>query len=801
MQKETKHLEKVGGPAAGGARQLPGSPANRAWLKAAGKKLEKAEALREKVQGLTDEEMKEKSLLLKGRVQEGEKLDKLLPEAFALAREAALRVTGMEPYPVQVLAGIALHEGRMVEQKTGEGKTLAAVLPSYLNALAGKGVHVVTVNDYLAKRDAQSMGKIHEFLGLTVGAVTGSSTTDQRKAAYACDITYVTNAQLGFDWLRDNMVQEKSGTVLRGLEYVIIDEADSILIDEARTPLIISGDGKDVSRLCMACDVLAKSMERGYGEFNKVDALMGERAEETGDFIIHEKEKTISLTGRGVEKAEKFFRLEHYGDEKNINIHHALDLALRANWVMEKDKDYIVRDGKVQIVDEFTGRVMPDRQYSDGMHQAVEAKEGVEVRRETRTIATTTYQSFFNKFKKKAGMTGTAWTARQEFWQIYHMRTVVIPTNKPMVRVDREDRVFMTKDEKYAGVLEEVRASHMKGQPVLIGTVSVEASEELSKLLRHEGITHQVLNAKQDKKEAEIIAQAGRHGAVTIATNMAGRGTDIILDEESVAAGGLKVVGTERHESLRIDNQLRGRAGRQGDPGESVFCVAMDDRVTRLYAPERLLEALNAPDAEEDRSVQKMLWKAVRSAQKNIEDEYYQMRKNVLEFGLVNDRLCEAVYAGRKGLLEGNVQMDGLVHAWLERLSKKGTDEIVAALQEQAGLTPEQEDNIRTARRKLPAIEAAVSEQYRKRKEQVGGAFEGLEQFAAIRAVDLGWREQLSALEYLQQASGYNAFAQDDPETVYANEAYRLYGKMKEMVQEEAIHVLFHALVKGGSND
>ena len=557
--------------------------------------VDKIEALRPAMQALSDEELRGKTEEYKKRLTEGETLDDLLPEAYATVREAAKRVLNMEHYRVQLIGGIILHQGRIAEMRTGEGKTLVSTLPAYLNALEGKGVHVVTVNDYLAKRDAEWMGQVHEFLGLKVGVVLNSMTSEERQEAYKCDITYVTNNELGFDYLRDNMVIYKEQLVLRGLHYAIIDEVDSVLIDEARTPLIISGQSGKSTALYEMCDLLARQMKRGddVQELTKMDAIMGVVQEETGDFVVNEKDKIINLTAAGMEKVERFFHIDNFADPENLEIQHNIILALRAHNLMFRDKDYVVKDDQVLIVDEFTGRIMPGRRYSDGLHQAIEAKEHVKVKRESKTLASITFQNFFNLFDKKCGMTGTALTEETEFREIYGMDVVVIPTNRPVIRKDLQDAVYKTKREKLNAIVNAVEEAHATGQPVLVGTITIEASEELSRMLTKRGIQHKVLNAKFHELEAEIVADAGVHGAVTIATNMAGRGTDIKLDDEARAAGGLKIIGTERHESRRIDNQLRGRSGRQGDPGESKFYISLEDDLMRLFGSERLISMFN----------------------------------------------------------------------------------------------------------------------------------------------------------------------------------------------------------------
>ncbi|WP_343309822.1 preprotein translocase subunit SecA, partial [Blautia celeris] len=618
--------------------------------------VDKIEALRPTMQALSDDELRGKTREYKKRLEEGETLDDLLPEAFATVREAAKRVLNMEHYRVQLIGGIILHQGRIAEMKTGEGKTLVSTLPAYLNALEGKGVHIVTVNDYLAHRDAEWMGKVHEFLGLTVGVVLNSMKNDERRTQYACDITYVTNNELGFDYLRDNMVIYKEQLVQRDLHYAIIDEVDSVLIDEARTPLIISGQSGKSTRLYEVCDILAKQLERGEasGEMTKMTAIMGEEIIETGDFIVNEKDKIVNLTEQGVHKVEKFFSIENLADPENLEIQHNIILALRAHNLMFRDQDYVVKDDEVLIVDEFTGRIMPGRRYSDGLHQAIEAKEHVKVRRESKTLATITFQNFFNKYNKKSGMTGTALTEEKEFRDIYGMDVIEIPTNRPVARIDNDDAVYMTKKEKFNAVVEAIKEAHAKKQPVLVGTITIETSELLSRMLKREGIQHQVLNAKFHEMEAEIVAHAGEAGTVTIATNMAGRGTDIKLDDVSREAGGLKIIGTERHESRRIDNQLRGRSGRQGDPGESRFYISLEDDLMRLFGSEKLMSVFKSLGVAENEQIEhKMLSSAIEKAQKKIEGNNYGIRKNLLEYDQVNNEQREIIYKERRRVLDG----------------------------------------------------------------------------------------------------------------------------------------------------
>ncbi|MGN0299720.1 MAG: preprotein translocase subunit SecA, partial [Lachnospiraceae bacterium] len=623
--------------------------------------VDKIESLHDEYAALSDDALKAKTKEFKDRLAEGETLDDLLPEAFATVREAAKRVLNMEHYRVQLIGGIILHQGRIAEMRTGEGKTLVSTCPAYLNALSGNGVFIVTVNDYLANRDAEWMGQVHEFLGLSVGCVLNGMTPEERQKAYKCDITYVTNNELGFDYLRDNMVIYKEQLVLRNLGYAIIDEVDSVLIDEARTPLIISGQSGKSTKLYEACDILARQMQRGEDmeDLSKMDAIMGVEREETGDFIVNEKDKNLNLTERGVAKVEQFFHIENLADPENIEIQHNIILALRAHNLMFRDQDYVVKDDQVLIVDEFTGRIMPGRRYSDGLHQAIEAKEHVKVKRESKTLATITFQNFFNKFDKKAGMTGTALTEEKEFRDIYGMDVVEIPTNKPVARIDHQDAVYKTKKEKLNAIVESVIEAHAKGQPVLVGTITIEASEELSAMLRKRGIEHKVLNAKFHELEAEIVAEAGAKGKVTIATNMAGRGTDIKLDDEAKAAGGLKIIGTERHESRRIDNQLRGRAGRQGDPGESKFYISLEDDLMRLFGSERLINMFNALGIPEGQEIEhKMLTNSIEQAQKKIETNNYGIRKNLLEYDQVNNEQREIIYAERRRVLDGESMRD-----------------------------------------------------------------------------------------------------------------------------------------------
>ena len=667
-------------------------------LKRISKTVDKIEALDESMQKLSDEELRHKTVEFKERLANGETLDDLLPEAYATVREASSRAIGLKHYRVQLIGGIILHQGRIAEMRTGEGKTLVSTLPAYLNALEEKGVHIVTVNDYLATRDAEWMGKVHNFLGLTVGVVTNDMENDERREAYNCDITYITNNELGFDYLRDNMVIEKEDLVQRDLHYAIVDEVDSVLIDEARTPLIISGESGKSTELYRACDILARQMERGSsdGELSKMDILMNEDIEEDGDFLVNEKDKQIMLTADGVKKVEKFFHIENLADPENLAIQHNIILALRAHNLMFKDKDYVVKDDEVLIVDEFTGRIMPGRRYSDGLHQAIEAKENVKVKRESKTLATITFQNFFNKYDKKAGMTGTALTEEQEFREIYGMDVVVIPTNKPVQRIDHDDAIYKTKREKMNAVVEDIIESHAKGQPVLVGTITIEMSEELSAMLKKRGIKHNVLNAKFHEKEAEIISHAGEIGAVTIATNMAGRGTDIVLEDGVAELGGLKIIGTERHESRRIDNQLRGRAGRQGDPGESKFYLSLEDDLMRLFGSERMISIYNALGIPEGEEIQhKTISKTIEKAQKKIENNNFGIRKNLLDYDRVNNEQREVMYKERRRVLDG----DDMKESVLGMMKETVANHVYQVISDE--LPPEEWDLAALPRRRL----------------------------------------------------------------------------------------------------
>ena len=771
-------------------------------------------ALQEEMRQKTDAELRERTDHFKRQLAEGSSLDDVLVDAYATVREAARRVLHMEHFRVQVIGGIILHQGRIAEMKTGEGKTLVSTLPAYLNALEGKGVHIVTVNDYLASRDADWMGKVHEFLGLSVGCILNSMNSDERRAAYACDITYVTNNELGFDYLRDNMAIYKNQLVQRGLHYAIIDEIDSILIDEARTPLIISGQSDKSTKLYEACDLLAKRMERGEGngEFSKMDALMGVEQEESGDFIVNEKDKLINLTAQGVEKVESYFHLKNLADPENLEIQHNIILALRANNLMHRDHDYIVRDDdEVLIVDEFTGRVMPGRRYSDGLHQAIEAKEHVKVKRESKTLATITFQNFFNKFEKKCGMTGTALTEEQEFRDIYGMDVIEIPTNEPVVRKDEQDAVYKTKKEKFKAVVQAVKEAHEKGQPVLVGTITIETSELLSSLLKKEGIEHKVLNAKFHELEAEIIEQAGQHGAVTIATNMAGRGTDIKLDDEARAAGGLRIIGTERHESRRIDNQLRGRSGRQGDPGVSKFYISLEDDLMRLFGSERLIGMFNALGIPEGQEIEhRMLTRSIEQAQKKIEENNFGIRKNLLEYDRVNNEQREIIYAERRRVLDGESMRDSVY--------KMITDFIEEKVDTVAGESSDADDWDLSELNELilptiplrPITRGRMSERTREGLKQQLKAeavklyedkeaefptpetIREIERVILLKVIDRKWMDHIDDMDQLRQGIGLQAYGQRDPLVEYRAAGYDMFDEMTKSIKEDTIRLLFH---------
>ena len=781
--------------------------------------VDKIEALRPTMQALTDEELRAKTKEYKDRYNGGESLDSILPEAFATVREAAKRSLGMEHHRVQLIGGIILHQGRIAEMKTGEGKTLVSTLPAYLNALTGRGVHIVTVNDYLANRDAEWMGKVHRFLGLTVGVVLNDMKNDERRQQYACDITYITNNELGFDYLRDNMVIYKEQLVQRELAYCIIDEVDSVLIDEARTPLIISGQSSKSTKLYETADILAHQMQRGEasGEMTKMTAIMGEEIEETGDFIVNEKDKFVTLTDDGVKKVENFFHIENLSDPENLEIQHNVILALRANYLMHRDKDYVVKDDEVLIVDEFTGRIMPGRRYSDGLHQAIEAKEHVKVRRESKTLATITFQNFFNKYEKKAGMTGTALTEEQEFRDIYGMDVIEIPTNRPVIRVDMDDAVYMTKKEKFHAVVEEVKEAHAVNQPVLVGTITIETSELISKMLRREGIPHQVLNAKFHELEAEIVAHAGEAGAVTIATNMAGRGTDIKLDDVAKAAGGLKIIGTERHESRRIDNQLRGRSGRQGDPGESRFYISLEDDLMRLFGSEKLMGIFKSLGVPENEQIEhKMLSSAIEKAQKKIEGNNYGIRENVLKYDEVMNEQREIIYKERRQVLDGESMKD-VILKMIRDIVSQVVDRTISDEQapedwdftqlniELRSIIPlteympsaDETKNMKKAALKETLTEMALQAYADKESEFPDPeSMREAERVVLLKTIDRKWMDHIDDMDQLRQGIGLQAYAQRDPLNEYKMAGYDMFNEMMASIREDTVKMMFRVKVE-----
>ena len=781
--------------------------------------VDKILGMREQWVALSDEELQHKTVEFKERLAKGETLDDILPEAFATVREASRRVLGEEHYPVQLTGGIVLHQGRIAEMRTGEGKTNVAALPSYLNALAGEGVHVVTVNDYLAQRDAENEGKVHRFLGLTVGCVLNSMNNDERRAAYNCDITYVTNNELGFDYLRDNMVVYKEQLVMRGLHFAIIDEVDSILIDEARTPLIISGQSGKSTKLYEVCDILAKRLEKGEAsaEFSKMNALMGEEITETGDFVVSEKDKTINLTERGVQKVEQFFHIDNLADAENLEIQHNMIMALKANYMMFRDQDYVVKDDEILIVDEFTGRIMPGRRYSDGLHQAIEAKEHVKVKRESKTLATITFQNFFNKFDKKCGMTGTALTEEREFRNIYGMDVVEIPTNKPIARIDHQDAVYKTKKEKYKAVCDEVEETYKKGQPVLVGTVNIDTSELLSGMLKRRGIPHNVLNAKYHELEAQIVAGAGVHGSVTIATNMAGRGTDIKLDEESRKLGGLKIIGTERHESRRIDNQLRGRSGRQGDPGESRFYISLEDDLMRLFGSEKIMSMFNALGVQDGEQIEhKMLTSAIEKAQKKIEGNNYGIRENVLKYDEVMNEQREIIYKERRQVLDGESMKD-VILKMIRDIVSQVVDRTISDEQapedwdftqlniELRSIIPlteympsaDETKNMKKAALKETLTEMALQAYADKESEFLDPeSMREAERVVLLKTIDRKWMDHIDDMDQLRQGIGLQAYAQRDPLNEYKMAGYDMFNEMMASIREDTVKMMFRVKVE-----
>ena len=775
--------------------------------------------LRDKMVGLSDEALRDKTKEFKKRLTDGETLDDLLPEAFAVVREAARRVLNTEHYEVQLMGGIILHQGRIAEMKTGEGKTQTCLLPAYLNALEGKGVHVVTVNDYLAHRDAEWMGQVHRFLGLTVGVVLNSMDNNERREAYNCDITYITNNELGFDYLRDNMVIYKEQLVQRGLHFAIVDEVDSVLIDEARTPLIISGQSGKSTKLYEMCDILARQLVKGTesGELTKMAAIMKEEIEESGDFIVNEKDKVVNLTAEGVKKVEQFFHIENLADPENLEIQHNIILALRAHNLMFRDQDYVVKDDQVLIVDEFTGRIMPGRRYSDGLHQAIEAKEHVKVKRESKTLATITFQNFFNKYEKKAGMTGTALTEEMEFRNIYGMDVVEIPTHRPIARMDLQDAVYKTRKGKLKAIVKEIARAHATGQPILVGTITIEASEELSAMLKREGIPHKVLNAKFHELEAEIVAEAGKHGAVTIATNMAGRGTDIKLDDEARAAGGLKIIGTERHESRRIDNQLRGRSGRQGDVGESRFFISLEDDLMRLFGSERMMSIFSAMGLAEDEPIEHgMLSNTIEKAQKKIEGNNYGIRKNLLEYDQVMNEQREIIYKERRRVLDGeNMRdsiykmitdtVDNIVDVCISEDQSPAEWDMLELNQlllpifpiEPVSLTDEQQEKFKKADLKQMLKETAVKLYEAKEAEfPQAEQVRELERVILLKVIDRKWMDHIDDMNQLRQGIGLQAYGQRDPLVEYKMSGYDMFDAMTAAIREDTVKLLLHVRVE-----
>ena len=779
--------------------------------------VDKIESLRPAMMELSDKQLRDKTKEYKKRLEEGETLDDILPEAYATVREAARRSLNMEHYRVQLIGGIILHQGRISEMRTGEGKTLVSTLPAYLNALEGKGVHVVTVNDYLAKRDAEWMGQVHEFLGLTVGVVLNSMKPEERRDAYACDITYVTNNEIGFDYLRDNMVIYKEQLVLRDLHYAIIDEVDSVLIDEARTPLIISGMGNKSTKIYEMCDILARSLKRGEDmeDLSKMDAIMGIEQEETGDFIVNEKDKIVNLTAQGVSRVEQFFQIENLADADNLEIQHNIILALRAHNLMFRDQDYVVKDDQVLIVDEFTGRIMPGRRYSDGLHQAIEAKEHVKVKRESKTVATITFQNFFNKYTKKAGMTGTALTEEKEFRDIYGMDVIEIPTNVPVARIDLQDAVYKTKKEKLFAICNEIEETHKTGQPILVGTITIEASEEISNMLRKRGVQHKVLNAKFHELEAEIVADAGIHGAVTIATNMAGRGTDIKLDDEAKAAGGLKIIGTERHESRRIDNQLRGRSGRQGDPGVSRFFISLEDDLMRLFGSERLMSVFNTLGVPENEQIEhKMLSNAIEKAQMKIENNNYGIRKNLLEYDQVMNEQREIIYGERRRVLDGESMRDAIYKMITDFIEnsvdmvigddtisedwdlKELNNVILPVIPIEKIITPEVKDLKKNELKHKLKEEAVKAYESKEAEFPEPERLREFERVVLLKVIDNKWMDHIDDMDQLRQGISLQAYAQRDPLVEYKMMGYDMFDAMTANIQEETVRVLSHIRIE-----
>lgn len=777
--------------------------------------VDKIEAVEPDMKKLSDEQLRGKTSEFKNRLDNGETLDDILPEAYAVVREAAVRTIGQRHFRVQLIGGIVLHQGRIAEMKTGEGKTLAATLPAYLNALTGKGVHIVTVNEYLAKFQGEWMGQIYQFLDMTVGVVLHEQTKDERREAYTADITYTTNNELGFDYLRDNMVVYKKDAVQRELHYAIIDEVDSILIDEARTPLIISGSGTKSTQLYNVADGFVKGLKKGriINEDEAMNPLMREEIQEEGDFVVDEKKKSVTLTEEGVEKAERFFSIDNLSDPENLEIQHHINNALKANYSMHLDKDYVVsEDEEIVIVDEFTGRLMPGRRYSDGLHQAIEAKENVKVKRESKTLATITFQNFFNKYDKKSGMTGTALTEEGEFREIYGMDVVVIPTNEPVVRVDHSDKIYKTEAGKYGAVIKDVVECHKKGQPVLIGTVNIDKSEELSDYLQREGIKHNVLNAKQHAREAEIVADAGQMNAVTIATNMAGRGTDIILGEGVPELGGLKIIGTERHESRRIDNQLRGRAGRQGDPGESIFYISLEDDLMRLFGSDRVKAVVDTLGLEEDEAIEhKMLTKAIENAQKKVEGNNFSVRKHLLDYDKVMNEQREIIYGERKKVLEGEDLKDNIltmVKSVIERIidthigeeeetDKWDIDGINETLKPifhlpVVKLSDDEKNKINKKELKEKIYNMAVKLYNDREEEFESERMREIERIILLRVVDQKWMDHIDDMDQMRQGINLRAYAQRDPLLEYQFISFDMFEELTENIQNDTVKGMYN---------
>ena len=842
--------------------------ANKKELKKIEPIIKKIESYDKSMQQLSDDELKHKTVEFKERLKNGETLDDILPEAFAVVREASYRVLGMKQYRVQLIGGIVLHQGRIAEMKTGEGKTLVATLPAYLNALSGKGVHVVTVNDYLAKRDKEWMGKVHEFLGLTVGVIVYGLDNDERRENYACDITYGTNNQYGFDYLRDNMVIYKKDKVQRGLNFAIVDEVDSILIDEARTPLIISGQGDESTDMYMRANMFANGLTGRImdPEEDKPDIFDREFKDETVDFLVDEKRKTASLTEIGTKKAEEYFGVENLSDPNNMELAHHINQALKANNTMKRDIDYVVKDDEILIVDEFTGRIMEGRRYSDGLHQAIEAKEGVEVKSESKTLATVTFQNYFRMYNKLSGMTGTAKTEEAEFNEIYKMDVVEIPTNKPVARVDEQDRVYINENAKFNAIVEEIKEIHKTGQPILVGTISIEVSEKLSKLLKKNGIKHDVLNAKQHEREAEIVAQAGMFDKVTIATNMAGRGTDILLggnpdflakhdmkkqgygeyviesldsflpstDEELVAArnvynelykkykkmtdedkkkvlevGGLYIIGTERHESRRIDNQLRGRSGRQGDPGKSRFFVSLGDNLMRLFGGETIQKYAESGKFPEDEPMEfRTITKAIERAQTKVESNNFGIRKNVLKYDDVMNAQRKVIYTERDKVLDGEDMHESIV-AMIKDIIANAIDtycqdpksenwEMEALMTYLNTFIPEgtldlTRLNSYNKKTFTDYVTQKALEVYGEKEEAIGKEkFREIERVILLMVVDRKWMDHIDAMDQLRQGIGLRAFGQQDPVRAYNNEGFEMFEDMNHSIKEDTVRGMFN---------